>query len=69
MSTEKIPGLNFNNKRTQIVAAFEEQVRKGFAIRSTRLLNELNTFVYVNGRPDHQKGQHDDLIITPSALQ
>ena len=30
-----------HNKRTQIVAAFEEQVRKGFAIRSTRLLNEL----------------------------
>ena len=23
----------------------------------------MNTFVYVNGRPDHQKGQHDDLIM------
>ena len=63
---EKIPGLNFNNKRTQIVAAFEEQVRKGFAIRSTRLLNELNTFVYINGRPDHMKGHHDDLIMSIS---
>lgn len=63
---EKIPGINFNNKRTQIIAAFEEQVRKGFAIRSTRLLNELNTFVYINGRPDHMKGAHDDSIMSLS---
>ena len=63
---EKIPGINFNNKRTQIVAAFEEQVRKGFAVRSTRLLNELNTFVYINGRPDHMKGAHDDSIMSLS---
>lgn len=63
---EKIPGLNFNNKRTQIIAAFEEQVRKGFAIRSNRLLNELNTFVYINGRPDHMKGAHDDSIMSLS---
>jgi hypothetical protein len=60
---EKIPGLNFNNKRTQIVAAFEEQLRKGFIVRSARLLNELNTFVYLNGRPDHMKGTHDDAIM------
>jgi hypothetical protein len=63
---EKIPGINFNNKRTQIIAAFEEQVRKGFAIRSNRLLNELNTFVYINGRPDHMKGAHDDAIMSLS---
>jgi hypothetical protein len=63
---EKIPGLNFNNKRTQIVAAFEEQLRKGFQVRSNRLLNELNTFVYINGRPDHMKGAHDDAIMSLS---
>jgi hypothetical protein len=63
---EKIPGINFNNKRTQIVAAFEEQLRKGFAVRSNRLLNELNTFVYMNGRPDHMKGTHDDAIMSMS---
>jgi hypothetical protein len=60
---EKIPGLNFNSKRVQIVAAFEEALRHGYGVRSTRLLHELNTFVYVNGRPDHLKGQHDDLIM------
>jgi hypothetical protein len=63
---EKIPGINFNNKRTQIIASFEEHVRKGFAIRSARLLNELSTFVYINGRPDHMKGSHDDAIMSIS---
>lgn len=63
---EKLPGLNFNNKRTQIVASFEEQLRKGFQVRSNRLLNELNTFVYINGRPDHMKGAHDDAIMSLS---
>jgi hypothetical protein len=62
-SLEKIPGINFNSKRVQIVAAFEEYLRHGFGVRSQRLYNELNTFVYINGRPDHQKGQHDDLIM------
>ena len=61
---DRIPGLNFNNKRVQIIATFEEYLRHGFIIRSSRLLNEMNTFVYVNGRPDHQKGQHDDLIMS-----
>jgi len=60
---DKIPGINFNSKRVLIVQAFEESLRFGFAVKSQRLFNELNTFVYVNGRPDHQKGQHDDLIM------
>ncbi len=63
---EKIPGLNFNNKRQQIIASFEEQLRKEFIVRSSRLLNELNTFVYINGRADHMKGAHDDAIISLS---
>ena len=62
-SGEKIPGINFNNKRVQIIAAFEESIRHKFKIRSVRLFSEMNTFVYINGRPDHQKGQHDDLIM------
>ena len=40
-ATEKTPGINFNNKRAQIVQALEEQLRTGFKVRSTRLINEL----------------------------
>jgi hypothetical protein len=61
---DKIPGLNFNNKRVQIIASFEEAMRHEFKIYSSRLFDEMNTFVYINGRPDHQKGQHDDLIMS-----
>jgi len=63
---EKIPGINFNNKRVQIISAFEEQLRHGFKTYSLRLLNELSTFVYVNGRADHLKGKHDDAIMSIS---
>lgn len=61
---DKIPGLNFNNKRVQIIASFEESMRHKFRIYSSRLYNEMNTFIYINGRPDHQKGHHDDLIMS-----
>ena len=65
-ANERIPGINFNNKRVQIIAAFEEAMRHGFKIHSSRLYNEMNSFVYINGRPDHQKNAHDDLIMAIS---
>ena len=61
---EKIPGINFNSKRVQIIAAFEEAMRHKFRVYSSRLYNEMNTFVYINGRPDHQKMHHDDCIMS-----
>jgi hypothetical protein len=61
---EKIPGINFNSKRVQIIASFEESMRHKFRIYSSRLYNEMNTFVYINGRPDHQKMHHDDCIMS-----
>jgi hypothetical protein len=63
---EKIPGINFNSKRVQIIASFEESMRHKFRIYSSRLYNEMNTFVYINGRPDHQKNHHDDCIMSIS---
>jgi hypothetical protein len=65
-ATDKIPGINFNNKRVQIVASYEEAIRHEFRIYSSRLYNEMNSFIYMNGRPDHQKGKHDDLIMAIS---
>jgi hypothetical protein len=61
---EKIPGINFNNKRVQIIASYEEALRHGFRVYSNRLYNEMDSFVYINGRPDHQKGRHDDLLMS-----
>lgn len=61
---DKIPGISFNNKRSQIISVFEEQLRNDFIVRSERLMNEINTFVFINGRPDHMKGTHDDSIMS-----
>lgn len=65
-ANEKIPGINFNSKRVQIIASLEEAVRHDFKIYSNRLYNEMNTFIFINGRPDHQKGHHDDCIMAIS---
>lgn len=64
--SDAIPGINFasRNRRSQIVAALEEAVSRGdFKIRSERLISELKKFIYKNGKPDHMKGSHDDLIM------
>ena len=64
---DAIPGINFSarNNRVQIIAAMEEAIRMGgFKLRSLRLTNEFRKFVYLNGRPDHLKGAHDDLIMS-----
>lgn len=63
---DKIPGINFNSKRVQIIASLEESLRHDFKIYSKRLYNEMNTYIYMNGRPDHQKGHHDDCIMAIS---
>lgn len=59
---DKIPGINYNTKRAQIVQSFEEKVRTDFKIRSKRLIQEMKTFVFINGKADHMKGHHDDCI-------
>ena len=65
-SPDAIPGINFasKNRRSQIIAALEEAISRGdFKMRSERLVAELKKFIYKNGRPDHMKGSHDDLIM------
>lgn len=64
MDKGKLPGLNFQKNRNTIVSKLEEGVRTDyFKVRSVRSLNEMNSFVYINGRPDHMKGYHDDLLM------
>jgi hypothetical protein len=61
---DKIPGFNVGNTRLQMISDLEEHIREGKTkIRSIRMISELRTFVYKNGRPDHMKGYHDDIIM------
>lgn len=59
---DKTAGINYNNKRAQIIQAFEEGVRTTFKIRSKRVIQEMKTFIYINGKADHMGGHHDDNI-------
>lgn len=64
MRNGKLPGLNFQNKRTTIITEMEKSVRMDtIKIRSVRTLNEMPTFVFINNRPNHMKGYHDDLLM------
>lgn len=63
--TNTVPGFSTSMKtRPLIIAKFDEYARnKAITIRSSRLLNELDTFLWVNGRPEAQKNYNDDLIM------
>lgn len=60
------PGINFasKNRRSLIVSALEEAVvRGGFKVRSIRAISEMKKFVFKNGKPEHMKGAHDDILM------
>lgn len=60
---KKTPGFNTSAYRQLMLDKLELDLRnQTFKIKSRRLLEELKTFVWINGRPDHQRGYHDDLI-------
>ena len=59
----KLPGFHTSNVRFQMIAKFVELLKNnGLRIRSRRVINELETWVFKNGRPDHMDGFHDDLL-------
>ena len=65
------PGFQVGADRSRLVSQFEKMIRinvdegidKGIKVRSSRLITEMNTFIYKNGRADHATGKHDDLIM------
>src|ERR1044072_1075160 len=62
-SENKIPGLQVNAIRLQMISLLEQKIRNNeVKIRSARMVAEMRTFIYKNGRPDHQDGYHDDLL-------
>jgi hypothetical protein len=63
-SENKIPGFYFNSVRGPVISNLETKVRLNeIKIRSTRMISEMKTFIYKNGKPDHQEGKHDDLLM------
>lgn len=61
----KTPGFNVSKVRLPMIQELEFSIRENVvAIRSSRIIAEMRTFVYKNGRPDHIKGKNDDCLIT-----
>lgn len=59
----RTPGFKTNNVRAQMLLNFAAYLRNNsFRVRSLRVINELDTWIYKNGRPDHMTGFHDDSI-------
>lgn len=61
----KIPGFHATNVRLPMISNLEYKIRtNAVKIRSTRIISEMKTFIYKNGRPDHMEGYHDDLLMS-----
>ena len=50
--------------RPMVVGKFQEYIAdKGVTIQSKRLIEEMKTFIWRNGRPEAQQGYNDDLVM------
>lgn len=62
-SDKKNPGFRLSSVRLQMLMNLEKMLRfNEIKIRSKRFTQELQTWIWKNGRPDHQSGFHDDTI-------
>jgi len=61
-----VAGFSTTNKtRPLIIAKLEEFIRNRLiTIYSKRMLNEMTTFIWNNGKPQAQRSYHDDLIMS-----
>ena len=64
--TNAIPGFTTSTKtRPLIIAKMEEFMRnKLIKLYSNRLISEMKTFIWHNGRPQAMRGYNDDLIMS-----
>lgn len=62
--TEKgLPGFHSSSVRFQMLSHFANLVKTNqFKIRSKRVISELDTWIFKNGRIDHKDGCHDDTL-------
>lgn len=63
---DELPGFDNQKKtRTQILSQLETSIRnKTLVSHSRRLYEQLNTFVWNNGKPMASSDSHDDLVIS-----
>jgi Terminase large subunit, T4likevirus-type, N-terminal len=66
LQSNTVPGFTTTSRtRPLIIAKMEEFVRnKVIKFKSGRLYQELETFVWNNGRPEAMRGYHDDLVMS-----
>ena len=65
-NSSAVPGFTTSVKtRPLIIAKLDEIIRNNaIQINSARLVRELEKFIWVNGRPEAQKGYNDDLVMS-----
>ena len=64
-TTKLVPGFTMSSRtRPMVVGKFQEYLSdKGVTIQSKRLIEEMKTFIWKNGRPEAQSGYNDDLVM------
>ena len=61
----KVAGFNINGCRLQLISNLEIAIRTNtIKINSIRLIHEMKTYIYKNGRPDHMEGYNDDCLMS-----
>lgn len=60
---DKLPGFRTNSLRVQTIGNFVAMVKENtFRVRSIRVIEEMETWIFKNGRADHMDGYHDDSL-------
>lgn len=63
VTQDGLPGFHSSSVRFQMLSNFANLVKTNqFKIRSSRVISELDTWVFINGRIDHKDGCHDDTL-------
>jgi len=64
-TSKMTPGFTMSSRTRPIcINKFQEAIAdKGVTIRSSRLISEMKTFIWKNGRAEAQSGYNDDLVM------
>jgi hypothetical protein len=61
---ELVAGFSISTNRQLMLQELEKHIRlTELIVRSSRFTSEMKTFVFLNGRYDHMRGSHDDILM------